>query len=56
MSGWRSKVFLVRHKEHLITANVLGLGWLEGLALGGLDEIDHTGAVDSSNERTQCTD
>ena len=43
--------FLVRLKEHLITANVPCLGWL-----GGLGETDRTGVVDSSNDMSWCTD
>ena len=38
-------VFLVRLKEHMRNANVPGLG------LGGLEEIDYAGVLDSLNER-----
>ena len=39
-----------RLKEHLISANVLGLGLR--LGFGGLDEIDRTDVVHCSNERS----
>ena len=43
--------FLVRLKEHLRNANVPGLD-----LGGGLEEIDRTYVVYSSNERSSCTD
>ena len=43
-----------------MTANVIGLGWLGGLGLGGLggwlNEIHRTGVVDRLNESSWCTD
>ena len=52
-TGTACNWFLVPLKEHLIAANVPGLGWigvggLKGL-VGGFEEIDHTGVGESSN-------
>ena len=53
----------MRLKKHLITANIPGLGWWGGSLGGlgglwglGLEEIDRTYVLDSSNERSWCND
>ena len=44
-------LFLTRLEEHLITANVPGLGLRGlGLGLGGVEDTDYTDLVDSSKE------
>ena len=44
-----TRVFLVQLREHIITANIPGLGGVGGLRL---EKIDCTDVVDSSNERS----
>ena len=44
----------MRLKEHIITANVPGLGLGLGSGGLGLEEIDCTDGVDNSNERSLC--
>ena len=46
---------LVRPKDHLLTANVPGLG-VQGSGGLTLEETDRTYADDSSNERSWCID
>ena len=51
-------ILLVRLKEHLITANLSGLGIGLGLGLGGLwlGKIDRTDVNHSSNEMSWCSE
>ena len=47
----------MRLKDHLITANVTGLGLGgSGRSGRGLEEINRTDVVDISNERSWCID